>query len=155
MTEITVDHEEPENVIVAAFAAALILAPLAPALPFAAVLLPLAYFNASAGGATIVLAIPVFAVGFGAVPYLLFGTPFFVRALRNREPTLIAGVKANLLATLVIPVIGIAVAGPGDALGSAAMLLTWGTIFAAIWGAIFGMLYTNFAARPLFNRKLQ
>ncbi len=114
-----------------AFVIALVLAPLIPAV---------ALFW--------MLFIPVFAVGFGGIPYLLFGTPAFLYALSVgwRDPPRI-GLIAFLANAFFCAFLWIA-AEP------AVFFLAFGSVFAFIWGVLFAILYWMFE-RPRFQQPIE
>ncbi len=146
MTEITANSELREPIKPIAFVAALILAPLVFAAPFFALLL-LASTAPSGGGAGLfIFAIPVFAVFFGAIPYLLLGTPAFVLALRKRFSTAGAAFIANAAAYPVTFAYFAVTDRTGSADGFAGFIFAFGCVFAPIWGGIFGALYRKFTS---------
>lgn len=108
-----------------AFTLALVLAPLVFALLFFWVLL-----------------IPVFAVIFGAIPYLFFGTPIFLWGLGRGLEGVVAGAGLGFLAWIAM----CAALGIGWAAGRVeqdllALLAYFGAGMAPGWGAAFALLY--------------
>ena len=144
MTEITANIEPREPIKPIAFIAALILAPLVFAAPFFGILLLASTATSGGGGGLLIFAIPVFAVFFGAIPYLLLGTPAFVLALRKRVSTAIAAFAANAAAFPLIFAFFAITNRPGSADDMAWFIFAFGCVFAPIWGGIFGALYRKF-----------
>lgn len=114
------------RVHIPAFFGALILAPLA----FAAM--------------SFILVIPVFAVFFGALPYLVFGGPALFWALSQgiRKPTELAmvGFCANAV-FVVISASYVAATTPRELDAYLGLFAGFGSIFAPLWGLTFGHLY--------------
>ena len=142
MTEITANIEPLEKVKPIAFVAALFLAPLVFTAPFFMVF---ALAKAVDGpGLLAVLYIPVIALMLGAIPYLVFGTPTFIYAIRRGIGLGGAGFMANVMAAPVI-FLGTAITNNVGGAGAFTMfMLMFGTIFAPAWGATFGWLYRKF-----------
>jgi hypothetical protein len=112
-----------------AFAGALVLAPL---------LVALLFFWA--------LLIPVFAVAFGAIPYLVFGTPVLLwmvtRYPLQPEPFCLGGLAA--LAGFAVVLFSVELLQP-DVLGSGIeVFVAWGVPFAATWFVAFAKIYGRF-----------
>lgn len=146
MTEVTVMNKMHRPAVrPMAFMAALILAPVAVALPGGLGIWAFSTAGIEAAGFLIVLAIPVAAVIFGGIPYALFGGPAFVMALRNGGSPSGYGFLANVIATPFVCAYFAATQGGQEILGIAAFFLFFGSIFAVIWGAVFGWLYVKFA----------
>ncbi len=130
-----------------AFVAALVLAPLVLGAPAFGILWMINLLNANPPALFFILSVPVFAVLFGALPYLVFGTPAFIMALRKGRSMPGAAFLANLAAVPVIFAIFLVKQGAEDAVSSAELVLFFGSIFAPIWGGFFGWLYDFFGGR--------
>ncbi len=147
MTEITANNVPPEGIQPVPFAGALILGPILFTAPF---FVAASIFNSvgiNHNGLMLIAVIPVAALSLGAIPYLVFGTPAFVIALRKGGSTAGAAFLANLAGTPVI-FAAIAIANSTNVAGSSVGLtLFFGSIFAPIWGAMFGWLYRQFARK--------
>lgn len=119
-----------------AFALALILAPI-----FTGVL----FFWA--------LLIPVFAVAFGAVPYLIFGTPVLLWMVSRYPPEAKTFAVGGLLALAFFALCILVLSELNAPLlprepGFIAFLICWGIPFSMGWFAAFAILYRRFY-RPL------
>jgi hypothetical protein len=121
---------------------------------------PVAFFLALLGGPALFtlltcwLVIPVFALAFGVLPYLLIGTPLLLIYLRRRPvtPRAISWLAFHaFVAAWVIYANMLYFAFPGGAASSALWVLPFGAIFAPCWGACFGMLYRGMA-RDFYSR---
>jgi hypothetical protein len=116
-----------------AFAGALVLAPLVVALTF-----------------FWLLAIPIFAVFFGTVPYLIFGTPVLLwmvtRFPISADNFAIGGMLAQSLFALCLS--AFANLRPHTAADSMAFMVLWGIPFAIAWFMTFAWLYRRFY-RPI------
>lgn len=144
MTETTANVEPRELIKPVAFVAALILAPVAFTAPFAALAMLLDSVSWDNNGLTFLVAIPVAALLFGAVPYLLFGAPAFIIALRKNASTAGAAFGVNAAA---FPALWLFFAVTENANGSVAMasfISGFGCLFAPLWGVVFGQLYDRF-----------
>ena len=130
-----------------AFVAALILAPLVLGAPCLLLLAIAVALGLEIPALFIVLMIPVFAVFFGAVPYLLFGTPAFVFALRRGKSLPGVAFLANLVAAPAVFLAFLISQGAEDAMAVAGLVLFFGSMAAPIWGGFFGWLYSVFAER--------
>ena len=128
-----------------AFAAALILAPFICALPFALILWVIDTLDTAAGSAIFILAIPVFAILFGGIQYLTFGGVAFWMALRRGRSTAFFGFLSNLASLPVVTILSMIFADNGEVIALPIMCLFFGSVFAPLWGAIFGSLYRRFA----------
>lgn len=112
---------------------------------------PVAFFVALIGGPLLftlatfwILFIPVFALGFGALPYLVIGTPVLLFHLgRNpAQPSALAGLALITLFCLAICLLlGAIIIGNEPAFGSVLFILICGAIFAPAWAASFGWVY--------------
>ena len=124
---------------------------------------PVAFFIALVGGPILftlatfwLLLIPVFALGFGAIPYLLLATPTLLVYMR-RNPATPASIARVSLASFVVGWLictALATQIMGAGIASAALwILAFGTLFAPCWGASFGWLYVklarDFYAKPI------
>ena len=148
MTEITANIVHPKAIKPGAFIAALVLGPVLFTAPFFATAWLIEALRLDHGGVMILAVIPVAAFVLGAIPYLVFGTPAFVYAVRHRVSTAGAAFLANLLASPLI-FAAIALSGSADAAGSfVGLSVCFGSVFAPIWGAVFGFLYRRFAKEP-------
>ncbi|MEM9055363.1 MAG: hypothetical protein AAGB16_08560 [Pseudomonadota bacterium] len=85
---------------------------------------------------------PVFAVVFGAIPYLLLGTPAFWLVLKivahpwgRVAALMLAGFLVNFLSG---PLLAIAFGGP---IGSSGGVTQFGMIFAPLWAGAMGLIY--------------
>jgi hypothetical protein len=117
-----------------AFAGALVLAPLA----FAAMTF---WF----------LFIPVVAIFFGAVPYLVFGTPVFLWMV-TRYPTDFGTLAIGGLLSHALFILCFALwqnAQPASPRGLLAIMALWGIPFAAGWGGSFAWMYQAFYRSPV------
>ena len=135
----------PRPINPSAFIGALVLAPLVLGAPCFALLWLAASLEIEVPALLIILAIPVFAVLFGALPYLLFGTPAFVIALRRGTSIPVAAFLANLVATPAVFMVFLIPQGGEDAAAVAGITLFFGSIAAPVWGGFFGWLYHAFA----------
>ncbi len=146
MTEITASIEPHELIKPVAFVAALILAPIVFAAPFFAMLLVSEVLGDKAALLAVVSVVPTIALGFGAIPYLIFGTPTFIVALRRGLGLGGAGFLANVMAAPPI-FLGMSLTeGFGGAAAFSIFMLLFGSIFAPAWGATFGWLYSKLAS---------
>ena len=115
-----------------AFAAALVLAP------------------ATVTTMSFMLVIPLFALAFGALPYLIFGTPVFLWMV-TRFPVrfstfALGGLMAHVLFVVCYALYANASPDPDTyLLGFYAL---WGIPFAMLWGGAFALFYQGFY-RPL------
>ena len=129
-----------------AFLPALILAPLIPAALGAAVLY-LAYLGDAEAFAPLffVAAAAVYGVMLGAPTYLVFGGIAFWLAARRamRGGYAVMAFLANLASAPAVLVFFL-VFSSGDAFGITALIIGFGSLFAPIWGGIFGALYRRF-----------
>jgi hypothetical protein len=96
------------------------------------------------------LLIPIVAVGFGAVPYLVFGTPVFLWMVTRYPVTsgnfALGGLLAHALFALSFALWSQAQPYPNpEMVGFYAL---WGIPFSAAWGVAFAYLYRCFC-RPL------
>ena len=133
-----------------AFVPALILAPLAVGIP-AAILLWLNFlvFDDGINVLTFVLGIAVYATAVGAPTYLLFGTPAFIKALRDNPknpPTATYAVVANLISAPFLLVV-LLLFQTTEELATTAFITGFGLVFAPLWGAVFGLIYTSFVRK--------
>ncbi len=129
-----------------AFVGALVLAPLVLGAPAFALIWLAGQLKIEAPALLIILIIPVAAVILGALPYLLFGAPALVMALRLDRSIPGTAFLANLAATPAVFASFLIVEDLDDALAAAGMVLVFGSVAAPIWGAFFGWLY------GIFNR---
>ena len=130
-----------------AFVAALSLAPLVLGVPCLLLLTLAIALGLELPALFVALLVPVYAVLFGAVPYLLFGTPAFVFALRWRKSLPGAAFLANLVAAPAIFLAFLIPQGAEDAVAAAGLVLFFGSMAAPIWGGFFEWLYNIFAGR--------
>ena len=84
---------------------------------------------------------------FGLPTYLTFGTAFFIYYLRRTEDSFIsamawAGLRANFASTPLVFLFFLMV-NDQSAVGGVAFYVGFGTIFAPLWGANFGWLYSK------------
>ena len=93
------------------------------------------------------LLIPVFAVYFGGIPYLVLAGPAFWLALRKLPPNPVyfaaIGFALNLL-TPVLYAVNYWYRGlpyPADMIG---IIWKYGAVFSALWGAMFALLFQLF-----------
>ena len=128
-----------------AFVLALVLAPLVLAAPAFGLIWLFHQIGFEAQGLIVVLVIPVAAVLFGAIPYLLFGTPAFLLAVRKDFSAATAAFLANLAAAPFFFLVFLARQGAEDAWAVVGMMLFFGSIAAPIWGGFFGWLYPRLA----------
>lgn len=129
-----------------AFLAALVLAPILPAVPGGAILLGLG--RAAEGGAVIVLMLPIAAVWFGVWTYVPFGAAMFYRAIRrSADPTFtLAALSAHAVSLPVVALV-LALVGAYDISGQLTFVAVLGVPFSLLWGAVFGALYRAIAGR--------
>jgi len=134
------------------FVVALICGPIVGSAVVALILVP----AFGVGGAPVIgLFIPAVAVVFGAIPYLVFGTPVFMSLVKREPPDVwtyaLGGVIANVLFGLCLTCAVMLLAffdieldsfdlEPGD------LFFIWlfGIPFSAVWGGAFGGLYRFF-----------
>jgi len=117
-----------------AFAGALVLAPLVIAVMFFWVIL-----------------IPVAAVFFGGLPYLIFGTPVFLWMVTRYPPDFGTFAVGGLVAHAIF-VLCLALWQPADPFQGGEMLSfmsLWGLPFSLAWGGAFDWLYRKFYRSPL------
>ncbi len=94
-----------------------------------------------------ILLIPLFAVYFGGIPYLILAGPGFWLVLRRYPPNplIFAGIgfALNLLSPVIYAIILVVIDMPFD---FEAIRIFWfyGAVFASIWGAVFALLYRLF-----------
>ncbi|MEM6594798.1 MAG: hypothetical protein AAF672_08395 [Pseudomonadota bacterium] len=93
-----------------------------------------------------VLFIPVVAVGFGALPYLLLGTPVYFWLLSRGEERkwcfALAGLIANTFGAVVLT--ASQRIGFSGAFDMFQLYIGFGSIFAPLWSATFMWLYRSF-----------
>ncbi|MGC1494781.1 MAG: hypothetical protein WA790_03160 [Sulfitobacter sp.] len=112
---------------------------------------PVAFFLALIGGPILftfatfwILFIPVFALGMGAAPYLIVGTPvlLFYLSRHPANPGDLATLALFSLSCMSICLsIGAVIIGEKQALGGILFILLFGAIFAPAWAASFGWVY--------------
>jgi len=146
VTEITANIEPREPIKPVAFVAALILAPIVFTAPFFAMFLVSEALGDKAALLAVVSVIPMVALSFGALPYLVFGTPTFIIALRRGLGLGGAGFLANVMAATPIFLGMSFTEGFGGAAAFSIFMLLFGSIFAPAWGATFGWLYSKLAS---------
>ncbi len=119
-----------------AFIAALILAPVIPALVLSPLLL-------GSGGWMILPVIPLMAIYLGGIPYLVFGVPALLYLMPRHGPNMEkitgAAIAVALGMTVVWAAILIVTSGP-EAL-SGLILGVFAVAFAALWSALFVTLF--------------
>lgn len=112
---------------------------------------PVAFFTALIGGpvlftlATFWAIIPVFALAFGGLPYLLFGTPILLIYLARKKasPGAIAGLAFLTVATGIALLWALApLAADPEGLRAMAGMGLFGLAFGPIWGLCFAGLYS-------------
>lgn len=146
MTASTVSHHSTnhtlwpaERVHLPAFALALVLAPLWVTL------------------LTFVFVVPVFALLFGALPYLAVGGPllFWLASRRPITPADTAwyAFAANV-ALLALSAAAAAILGDEELFGLSVFIFGFGCIFAPLWGLAFGWLYRLFTRKDSGKEKL-
>ncbi|MGJ8628858.1 MAG: hypothetical protein ACSHXB_18000 [Sulfitobacter sp.] len=112
---------------------------------------PVAFFVALVGGPLIftlgtfwIMLIPVAALGFGAIPYLVIGTPVLLFHL-SRHPAKPSQLALLALLTMfglsICLSIGAFISQNNDTFGLVLFVLFFGAIFAPAWAACFGWLY--------------
>ncbi|MCY4335548.1 MAG: hypothetical protein OXC60_12875 [Litoreibacter sp.] len=103
-----------------------------------------------------VLFIPVFAVGFGALPYLLFGTPVYFWLLSRGEERqtrfALAGFIVNAFGALVLT--ASQRIGFSGAFDMFQLYIGFGSVFAPIWSAAFVWLYRSFRRDRFFPNQI-
>jgi hypothetical protein len=92
--------------------------------------------------------IPVFALIFGAVPYLVIGTPVILMLLLRYRCTKARAASAGFLCAAILLLVVVITPNtrifPPDAMVFAA----FGLIFAPLWAAMFASLYNRFYHHP-------
>lgn len=123
-----------------AFIAALVLAPVLPALVTSPLLL-------MQSGLAIIAAIPLAAIIFGGIPYLVLGIPALLYVLSRKGPNTDAIIGAALCITLgLCAVVGLTSAVMSPASGAGVLFLGgFSLFFAALWSGLFAWLYRKFA----------
>lgn len=124
---------------------------------------PVAFFIALFGGPLVftaatfwLLFIPVFALGFGAIPYLFLGTPILLFHLNRHpaQPGRLAGLALITLLALCIPLVALTLlSGEQDVLSVGTGYLLAGMVFGPCWAACFGWIYGKLA-RPTYARPI-
>ncbi|MEX0283243.1 MAG: hypothetical protein AB3N23_01385 [Paracoccaceae bacterium] len=90
------------------------------------------------------LLIPIFAVFFGGIPYLVLAGPVFWLALQNIKPRALTFALIGSVLNLLTPVFFIFHSFVLNApLGWESIQVLWayGAVFSALWGAVFALLY--------------
>lgn len=127
------------------FVVALICGPIVGSIAVALILVPL---SGAAGEPVLGLFIPVGAVVFGALPYLVFGTPVFLSMVKREPPDVwtyaLGGVIAEMLFGLCLILAGMLPESFNFETESFFAFWLWGVPFSAIWGGAFGGLYRFF-----------
>ena len=128
------------------FAAALILAPLLPALPA----LPIQVWGHSApAGLMIVGAFGMGALVFGIWSYATIGAVAFWWALRRRSalPAAVVGLLTHIVSLHAVFAVGVAlgIVQVPDRAGFMAFYACFGVVFSLLWGGLFGLLYRAFS----------
>lgn len=126
-----------------AFIPALILAPLALAVPAFGVVALIGSLGADFNAFAIAVYAMVAAPFLGAPTYLTFGAFAFGLGLHRMgldAPFWSIGLAANLISAPLVYLVLLAV-NPDEALPLTAFVVGFGTVFAPIWGAIFGWIY--------------
>lgn len=107
------------------------------------------------GAALFFLVVPIFAVPFGAIPYLLFGAPAYWLTLRSLDdphacigPLVLAGLTANVGSVLFFSLTTGLWTGRGD-MHALFALVMFGFVFAGLWSLVFAWIYRKFATRHL------
>lgn len=141
MTEI-IERPAGETPRLGPFLAALILAPLCIALPFAALL----WLGAAtkSGGLTLIAALPVAGTVLGAPTYLTFGAAAFWIGLRRGTDALLMGLLANIVSLPFVLGYFVLTSGPSTAAPALQMFGLLGSVFAMVWGATFQGIYHRF-----------
>ncbi len=102
--------------------------------------------------------VPVFAVPFGAIPYLLFGAPLFFLNLQrhgaNSGNLISIGLYANgLIPIALIPIALLNTMDLETYLNLNYFLVGFGALFGPLWAWVFGSIYrylqNDFYAQPL------
>ncbi len=92
------------------------------------------------------LYIPIFALLLGAPFYLIAGFPAAWFVFRNRALTTLGlvglALVVNVLVAAALALWG-AATGDADMLGRSAIHASYGSVFAAIWAAVSGLIYRN------------
>jgi len=116
---------------------------------------PIAFFLALIGAPLIValvgfwiLLIPVFAIGFGAIPYLTIGAPMLIWGLHRFGPnTTILGSLGALVVVIFLGVLSELRVNNTDLHPQIKILpdlALFCTVFAALWSGVFSILYRWF-----------
>jgi hypothetical protein len=95
-----------------------------------------------------VLLIPVFALFFGAVPYLVIGTPVILTLLLRYPCTKGVAASVGFLCAAILLLITLLTAHTQFVPPDAPFLAAWGLIFAPLWAATFASLYNRFYHHP-------
>ena len=92
--------------------------------------------------------IGLFALFFGAVPYLVIGTPVLIWAVGRIKPDFFAyatlGFAGNIFGMLACFVILAPAAGVESAAGTASAIFGFGLVVAPLYAGTFGALYARF-----------
>ena len=132
-----------------AFVPALILAPLALAVPAMGVLALSAWLEVGFNPVSIVAFIAVFAAIFGAPTYLTFGAAAFWYAhwrLGPGAPFWAFGLGANVASTPAVAAF-YWLTDPSSLATDTAFVVGFGCIFAPLWGGLFGWIYRGFVRK--------
>ena len=92
--------------------------------------------------------IGIFALFFGAIPYLVIGTPVLIWAVGRIKPSFFAYAGLGLLGNLAGWAVCFAILIPGEGMQEAkevsAILFGFGLIFGPLYAGTFGALYRSF-----------
>ena len=125
-----------------AFFVALIAAPLIPAVLAYGLTALLEHFDLAPSGLPVLAGVILMAPAFGGLGYLVVGGPFLWHAARSKTGFAGAAFAANIASTPLVAIALFLLPGGSTDVGSmTGFIVGFGSIFAPLWGAIFGMLY--------------
>ena len=144
MTEKTVDSDEIFTVEIIPFIVALALAPLVLGAPAWGHMMLADEFNLNISFLSFIAVFPAAALPFGTPSYLVFGAPAFWLAIRHGTSTSAAGLAANVVSIPFVAFYFFAFEEHVEIGSVVVIYLLFGSVFATIWGGIFGTIYNRF-----------